>query len=169
MIVVNRTKSNSSSLMVWQVAITGETFVKYCKSPLKALRLAFLLKKSKGVNIAMETIASLKQEISHQKERLQQPDVESIEVQETSVTMRRFKEFKSKHPDALLLFRNGDFFTAYYQDAEDISDILGIAITKKGKRITASFPYDALDTYLPKLVRAGKRVAICETKTETAA
>ena len=68
MIIVNQVKSNRSEFMVWQVAITGEPFAQYCKSPLKALRFAFMLKKSKGVKIAMESIATLQQEISRQRE-----------------------------------------------------------------------------------------------------
>ena len=68
MIIVNQVKSNRSEFMVWQVAITGEPAAQYCKSPLKALRFAFMLKKSKGVKIAMESIATLQQEISRQKE-----------------------------------------------------------------------------------------------------
>ena len=59
MIIVNQVKSNRSEFMVWQVAITGEPAAQYCKSPLKALRFAFMLKKSKGVKIAMESIATL--------------------------------------------------------------------------------------------------------------
>ena len=68
MIIVSQVKSNRSEFMVWQVAITGEPFAQYCKSPLKALRFAFMLKKSKGVKIAMESIAILQQEISRQRE-----------------------------------------------------------------------------------------------------
>lgn len=74
MIQVSQVKSNRSEFMVWQVAITGEPFAQYCKSPLKALRFAFMLKKSKGVKIAMESIATLQQEISRQKEAAQQQD-----------------------------------------------------------------------------------------------
>lgn len=81
--------------------------------------------------------------------------------------MKQFLELKSKHPDAVLLFRCGDFYETYSADAIVSSEILGITLTKrangKGKTIEmAGFPYHALDTYLPKLVRAGKRVAICD-------
>ena len=170
MIIVNQVKSNRSEFMVWQVAITGEPFAQYCKSPLKALRFAFMLKKSKGMKIAMESIATLQQEISRQKEAEQKKsEAEHVELEELSATVRQFKELKSKHPDALFLFREDDFYTAYSEDAECISELLDIVITKKGKRNTASFPAHALDTYLPKLVKAGKRIAICDTKTEAAA
>lgn len=170
MIIVNQVKSNRSEFMVWQVSITGEPFAQYCKSPLKALRFAFMLKKSKGVKIAMESIAALQQEISRQKEAEQKPsEAECIETDEPSASVKKFKELKAKHPDAILLFREEDFYTAYSQDAEEVSEILSIAITKKGRRNTASFPNHALDTYLPKLVAAGKRIAIVEPSKEAAA
>ncbi|MBQ8453279.1 MAG: hypothetical protein IJ539_05810 [Prevotella sp.] len=118
----------------------------------------------------MESIATLQQEISRQKEAEQKKsEAEHVELEELSATVRQFKELKSKHPDALFLFREDDFYTAYSEDAECISELLDIVITKKGKRNTASFPAHALDTYLPKLVKAGKRIAICDTKTEAAA
>ena len=170
MIIVNQVKSNRSEFMVWQVAITGEPFAQYCKSPLKALRFAFMLKKSKGVKIAMESIATLQQEISRQKEAEQKPaEAECIKMDEPSASVRQFKELKANHPDAILLFREEDFYTAYSQDAEEVGEILDIVITKKGRRNTASFPQHALDTYLPKLVAAGKRIAICDPSTEAAA
>lgn len=170
MIIVNQVKSNRSEFMVWQVAITGEPFAQYCKSPLKALRFAFMLKKSKGVKIAMESIATLQQEISRQKEAEQKPaETECIEMDEVSASVKQFKDLKAKHPDAILLFREEDFYTAYSQDAEEVSEILGIVITKKGRSNTASFPQHALDTYLPKLVAAGKRIAIVEPTKEAAA
>ena len=81
--------------------------------------------------------------------------------------MKQFLELKAKHPDAVMLFRCGDFYETYSTDAVVASEILGITLTKrangKGKTVEmAGFPYHALDTYLPKLIRAGKRVAICD-------
>ena len=84
--------------------------------------------------------------------------------------MRQFYDLKAKHPDAVLLFRCGDFYETYCSDAIVASEILGITLTKRSngksdfsKAIEmAGFPFHALDTYLPKLVRAGKRVAICD-------
>lgn len=80
--------------------------------------------------------------------------------------MKQYNHFKSLHPDAILLFRVGDFYETYGEDAVRTSKILGIILTKHGKNDKqtelAGFPYHALDTYLPKLVRAGQRVAICE-------
>ena len=81
--------------------------------------------------------------------------------------MKQYFELKAKHPDAVMLFRCGDFYETYSEDAVTASEILGITLTKRanGQSKTvemAGFPYHALDTYLPKLIRAGKRVAICD-------
>lgn len=81
--------------------------------------------------------------------------------------MKQFLDLKAKHPDAIMLFRCGDFYETYSTDAVVAAEILGITLTKrangKGKTVEmAGFPHHALDTYLPKLVRAGKRVAICD-------
>lgn len=83
--------------------------------------------------------------------------------------MKQFYDFKEKHPDAVLLFRCGDFYETYGEDAVVASEILGITLTRRnnGKEGVAAiemagFPHHALDTYLPKLVRAGRRVAICD-------
>ena len=84
--------------------------------------------------------------------------------------MRQFYTFKNEHPDALLLFRCGDFYETYAEDAVEAAKILGITLTRRsnGKNPSgaatemAGFPHHALDTYLPKLIRAGKRVAICD-------
>lgn len=82
-----------------------------------------------------------------------------------SSIMKQWKELKGKHPDALLLFRIGDFYEMYKQDAKRGSEVLGITLTKmNGSKDfhLAGFPHQALDTYLPKLIRAGERVAICD-------
>ena len=84
--------------------------------------------------------------------------------------MKQFYDLKAKHPDALILFRCGDFYETYAEDAVEAAEILGITLTRRsnGKSAEmaaiqmAGFPHHALDTYLPKLVRAGKRVAICD-------
>lgn len=81
--------------------------------------------------------------------------------------MKQFFELKAKHPDAIMLFRCGDFYETYSEDAVTASEILGITLTKRangqGKTVEmAGFPHHALDTYLPKLIRAGRRVAICD-------
>ena len=81
--------------------------------------------------------------------------------------MRQFFSMKEKHPEALLLFRCGDFYETYCDDAVEAARILGITLTRRNNGAAsgaemAGFPHHALDTYLPKLIRAGKRVAICD-------
>jgi DNA mismatch repair protein MutS len=81
--------------------------------------------------------------------------------------MKQYNEIKTKHPDAILLFRVGDFYETFGEDAIRTSEILGITLTRRANGSAsfvelAGFPYHALDTYLPRLVRAGQRVAICE-------
>lgn len=88
------------------------------------------------------------------------------EIVETPL-MKQYFEMKAKHPDAVLLFRVGDFYETFSDDAIAASEILGITLTRRANGVAqsvelAGFPHHALDTYLPKLVRAGKRVAICE-------
>lgn len=81
----------------------------------------------------------------------------------TEAKKKQFTELKDKHPDCLLLFRCGDFYESYQEDAESASRILGITLTKDkaGDRL-AGFPHHALDTYLPRLIGAGHRIAICD-------
>ncbi|MEM9023109.1 MAG: DNA mismatch repair protein MutS, partial [Bacteroidota bacterium] len=81
--------------------------------------------------------------------------------------MKQYNAIKGKHPDALLLFRVGDFYETFGSDAITAANILGIVLTKRKNGAAASielagFPHHSLDTYLPKLVRAGQRVAICD-------
>ena len=81
--------------------------------------------------------------------------------------MKQYTEMKQKHPDAVLLFRVGDFYETFCDDAITASEILGITLTRRANGSASSielagFPHHALDTYLPRLIRAGKRVAICE-------
>ena len=93
-------------------------------------------------------------------------------TKEMTPMMRQYYDLKSKHPDAVLLFRCGDFYESWNIDAKTISDILGITLTWRNnvfphnhetyEGAMAGFPHHALDTYLPKLVRAGKRIAICD-------
>lgn len=92
--------------------------------------------------------------------------------QELSPIMKQWHDIKSKHPDAVLLFRCGDFYETYNMDAKECASILGITMTWRNNVFPhnhetydgamAGFPHHALDTYLPKLIRAGKRVAICD-------
>ena len=96
----------------------------------------------------------------------QKPLAEKIE-QKNEPLLKQYQEMKKKHPDTILMFRVGDFYEIFGKDAVEASEILGITLTRRmnglDNRIElAGFPHHALDTYLPKLVRAGKRVAICE-------
>ncbi|MCJ7535840.1 MAG: hypothetical protein MUO57_09945, partial [Anaerolineales bacterium] len=96
------------------------------------------------------------------------PDILTIpkNIVETPL-MKQYYSVKATHPDAVLLFRVGDFYETFGEDAIRTSEILGITLTRRANGAASSvelagFPHHALDTYLPKLVRAGQRVAICE-------
>ena len=82
--------------------------------------------------------------------------------------VKMFNELKAKHSDAVILFRVGDFYETYCEDAKKIAEVLGLTLTRqaKTKMDLTGFPYHALDTYLPKLIRAGLRVAICDDISE---
>ena len=78
-----------------------------------------------------------------------------------------YKYLNNKYPEVILLLRCGDFYHTFYESAEEVSEILGIALQRENgnpKETMTAFPYQALDTYLPKLIRAGKRVAIADYK-----
>lgn len=104
----------------------------------------------------------------HEEEKRQQQQQQ--QMSNVPPIIKQYNDLKQKHPDALLLFRCGDFYETYKEDAVKASNILGITLTKHSKRMDeegkplkmAGFPYHALDTYLPKLIRAGERVAICD-------
>lgn len=157
----------------------------YFSEPLKALRYAFILRKRTGAVIPKaiynKLMAEVKasqpapaaepqQEPSAAPEQESQPTAEV--VGEASPLARQYGEMKAKHPDAILLFRVGDFYESFGDDAVAVSEILGIVLTRtQAKDITerqAAFPAHALDSYLPRLVRAGKRVAICDGLPEPA-
>lgn len=160
-------------------------------NPLKAMRYMFLLSKKlelqiNSIDLAAVSIAyqKAKAELSQASNKVNevaanaQSDAQELEKESESedsdsdpvkedkrTTFRKqFEEFKEKHPDALLLFRCGDFYETYEDDAQIASEVLGITLTldSKNKRKMAGFPHHALDTYLPKLIRAGQRVAICD-------
>ena len=97
-------------------------------------------------------------------------NIVSINERQESPIMRQYHELKQNHPDAVLLFRCGDFYESFDEDAKTCADILGITLMYRDNNVfprnpedrVAGFPHYALDTYLPKLIRAGKRVAICD-------
>lgn len=94
-----------------------------------------------------------------------QTNNESANVQNAQVSnpmMKQFRDLKVKHPDAILLFRCGDFYESYEEDAKAVAEVCGITLTQADGTTMAGFPHHALSNYLPKLIRAGKRVAMCD-------
>ena len=169
-----------SGAMMWHV-YRSEDSVKsgefYFSEPLKALRYAFILRKRTGAVIPKAIYNKLMAEV-----KASQPQQEPSAAQESapaaeqaaepSALAKAYESMKAKHPDAILLYRCGDFYEAFGKDAKAVSEVLGITLTRRNaKDITAQmagFPHHALDSYLPKLVRAGKRVAICDEPTKVA-
>lgn len=138
-----------------------------------ALSLAYQRAKDamdKVVEEANETAASQPDDNSEPTE--EKSSVEEVKEDATGLTpmQKQFYDLKAKHPDAILLLRCGDFYETYNEDAHACADILGITLTRSSKTKNpdgsslemAGFPHHALDTYLPKLIRAGRRVAICD-------
>ena len=132
----------------------------YFALPYKALRYAFMLRKRTGAIIPKAVYNKLMADVSASKAQ-----AEPSAAQESALA-KAYESMKAKHPDAILLYRCGDFYEAFGEDAKAVSEVLGITLTRRNaKDITAQmagFPHHALDSYLPKLVRAGKRVAICD-------
>ena len=135
--------------------------------PIKALRYAFLLRKRSGAILPKAIYTKLMADVSASKAQAEPSAAQKSAPQaEQSALAKAFEQMKSKHPDAVLLFRMGDFYGSFADDAKILSEVLGITLTRtSAKDITAqqaAFPAASLDTYLPKIVRAGKRVAICD-------
>ena len=164
-----------SGAMMWHV-YRSEDSVKsgefYFSEPLKALRYAFILRKRTGAVIPKAIYNKLMAEVKASQPQ-QEPSAEVEQEQPTAEVVgepsplaRQWVEMKAKHPDAILLFRVDEFYMSFDDDAVAVSEILGLVLTRtQAKDITerqAAFPAHALDSYLPRLVRAGKRVAICE-------
>ena len=122
--------------------------------------------------LAVDAASTGAERIPEQREEKKQEEKKEEKVATAAVSpiVKQYLDLKKKHPDAILLFRCGDFYETYKDDAVKASNILGITLTKsngrkddEGKPLAmAGFPYHALDTYLPKLIRAGERVAICD-------
>lgn len=173
----------------YQVKIEGMEVHTDCHmnfyEPVKAMRYMFLLSKRLGLQINRIQLASLvieNQRVKEAKEEQQAGEAEqsapNTEQQEKAIVpeeierpestepiIDQYRKMKEKHPEAVLLFRCGDFYEAYDEDAQVCAEVLGITLTrrngKEGLRM-AGFPYHALDTYLPMIIRAGRRVAICD-------
>lgn len=164
-------------------------------NPLKAMRYMFLLSKKLELQINSIDLAAVS--IAYQKAKAElaqasakvnevaanaQSDAQELEKESESedsdsdnnkdnadLHLKQFKEFKELHPDALLLFRKGDIYESYEDDAEQAAEILGLVVTRSANSKLTGFPQHALDSYLPKLIRAGKRVAICDQITNSKA
>ena len=121
---------------------------------------------SSGITASNKSASDLNQAPKYEP----QPKVEhTTPMDYNTPMMRQWKMIKEQYPDALLLFRCGDFYEIFYEDAEKACKILNITLTRRNNPNgttfpMAGFPFHALDTYLPKLVRAGYRVAICDQK-----
>ena len=169
-----------SGAMMWNVYrsvdnVKSDSFFFAEDAPLKALKYAFLLRKRTGAVIPKGIYNKLMAEVKAQQpqaaaEQESQPAADAVgeapAAVEPSPVARQWVEMKAKHPDAILLMRTGDFYTSFAEDAKVVSDVCGLVLTRtQAQDITAeqaAFPAHSLDSYLPRLVRAGKRVAICD-------
>ena len=171
----------------YTVAVNGLDGQVSCKmnftEPLKAMRYMFLLSKKLHLRINSVDLAAVQLEYAKAKAELEatakevqnavtesQQEAETANDDEPSPfgvevdsVMKQFNDLKQKHPDALLIFRCGDFYELYGEDAAIAANILGLTLTVRNDKLCMSgFPMSALDTYLPKLIRAGRRCAICD-------
>ena len=163
-----------SGAMMWHV-YRSEDSVKsgefYFSEPLKALRYAFILRKRTGAVIPKAIYNKLMAEVKasqpqQEPSAAQESAPEAEQASEQSALAKEFESMKARHTDAVLLFRLGEFYVSFADDAKILSEVCGVTLTRRSaKDITAqqaAFPAAELDTWLPKLVRAGKRVAICD-------
>ena len=160
-------KSGSQMWHVYRLSENTKSDEFFFAQPIKALRYAFLLRKRSGAILPKAIYTKLMADVSASKAQAE-PSAESApqaeQASEPSALAKAWESMKAKHPDSILLFRCGDFYESYDIDAKIISEVLGITLTRTSRKdITAQmagFPHHALDSYLPRLVRAGKRVAI---------
>ena len=155
----------------------------YLSTAQKALKYAFLLRKRTGAVIPKPIYNKLMADVkaAQQEQPAQEAgdapaagelSAEAEAVNTHRALVKQYNEMREKHPDCILLFRNGDFYTAMDEDAEVVAEVCGLVVTRVDEIfhynkpvVYTAFPAHALDTYLPKLVRAGKRVAICDQLT----
>ena len=164
-------KSGSQMWHVYRLSENTKSDEFFFAQPIKALRYAFLLRKRSGAILPKSIYTKLMADVEASKAQAepsaaQESAPQAEQASEPSALAKAFEQMKSKHPDAVLLFRMGDFYGSFGEDAKVLSEVLGITLTRtSAKDITAqqaAFPAASLDTYLPKIVRAGKRVAICD-------
>ena len=170
-------KSGSQMWHVYRLSENTKSDEFFFAQPIKALRYAFLLRKRSGAIIPKAIYTKLMADVSASKAQAepsaaQESAPEAVQAAEPSALAKAWESMKAKHTDAILLYRCGDFYQAFGEDAKAVSDVLGITLTRRNaKDITAQmagFPHHALDSYLPRLVRAGKRVAICDEPNKVA-
>ncbi len=167
-------KSGSQMWHVYRLSENAKSDEFFFAQPIKALRYAFLLRKRSGAILPKAIYTKLMADVEASKAQAapqeQSAAPQAEQAAEPSALAKAFEQMKAKHPDTLLLFRMGDFYGSFADDAKTLSEVLGITLTRtSAKDITAqqaAFPAHALDTYLPKIVRAGKRVAICDEPTK---
>jgi hypothetical protein len=189
LILASEFTSKQTGAQMWHVYRSNEgekSSEFYFYQPLKALRYAFMLRKQGGgfipkaiYNKLLAAVKAAKPAPAPEAEQGESAPVPERAAESTpapeeaqpaavepSPLARQWEEMKSKHPDAILLFRVDDFYMSFGDDAVAVSEILGIILTRtQAKDVTerqAAFPAHSLDSYLPRLVRAGKRVAICD-------
>lgn len=166
-------KSGSQMWHVYRLSENTKSDEFFFAQPIKALRYAFLLRKRSGAILPKAIYTKLMADVEASKAQAEAESApqesaapQAEQAAEPSALAKAFEQMKSKHPDAVLLFRMGDFYGSFGEDAKVLSEVLGITLTRtSAKDITAqqaAFPAASLDTYLPKIVRAGKRVAICD-------
>ena len=165
-------KSGSQMWHVYRLSENTKSEEFYFASALKCLKYCFLLRKRAGGIIPKAIYNKLMAEVSADKAQAepsapQESAPEAEQASEPSALAKAFADMKAKHEDTLLLFRLGDFYVSYAEDAKVLSEVCGITLTRQNKvqDITAQqamFPAASLDTFLPIIVRAGKRVAICD-------
>lgn len=134
----------------------------WCKKQYEDTKEKVVAKHDKKVAKLVKELAALGYDENGDKIEEKKEDATRIKLSQSSNLLEQYDAMKEKHPEYILLFRVGDFYEAFKKDAEDIAEILGITLTHKGDNALSGFPHHALDTYLPKIVRAGRRVAICE-------
>lgn len=134
----------------------------WCPTEYNAARDKVNEKFSKSEKKITAQLKALGYTLDGKKIETEAPAAETIPAKRPISIEKQFKEMKKKHPGSILIFRVNDFYELFNEDAEKAAEVLQITITKRGKKMVAGFPHHALDTYLPKLVNAGLKVAICE-------